>query len=299
MRHRYCDWTAGTGSASLYTYPVYNSTSASTSTNYSSFRIYDTTDATYVDKYNVQLVSEHEELGPIQIAFDQWTYRQFKVATVSGSRPRLPHEVHEFRYDHGKYIEGMGPTQRLAPLFEEVELAPRKAFKHLRKLLRDPKYRKWQLKMINAVNKRLGTPEAVYDEEKVKAKLVQLIKERRHSYYYKRTANKRKKKMLKAQKIADELLRKFLPEELQVELETKQRIELIAKNGSIFEILRDGRVNKLLPEGKKQGLCIHPKYGPYPVSDVILAKKLLIETNPNRFEEIAHKTSPFQLSIIR
>ena len=108
-------------------------------------------------------------------------------------------------------------------------------------------------------------------------------------------AKKERERLLKAQEAAHELLETLVPEEKIIQLQKERRIELIARNGKIYEILEDGRVNRLLPDGKKQGLCINVTNGPYPADDIIIAKLLLLENNPDKFEEIANKVSPFEL----
>lgn len=109
-------------------------------------------------------------------------------------------------------------------------------------------------------------------------------------------AKKEREQMLKAQQTARELLEIIVPEEKVLQLKKERRIEIVSRNGKIYEILDDGRVNQLLPDGKKQGLCINLSNGPYPADDIIIAKLLLLENDPDKLEEIANKVSPFQLA---
>lgn len=121
---------------------------------------------------------------------------------------------------------------------------------------------------------------------------------KKHQRELKRLEKKRKleaERMLKAQEKAKELMDIIVPEDKVKQLRETRRIEIVARNGNIYEILEDGHVNKLLPDGKKQGLCINLTEGPYPADDIIIAKLLLLENDPDKLEEIANKVTPFKL----
>jgi hypothetical protein len=252
----------------------------------------------YSQDFKVKLQLANEPLYSQTVSFKYYTDEKGIRYPIMGNR----HELHKFRYVHGKKNLQF-PTANLAPLWEEIEVHGEKVITHLKRLLEDPNYRKFQLRMINSINKQLKLSMTDYDERTVRAELEKFIVERDTAIANQGKVERRRKRLekqkIKAKIKADELLRKVLGEELLVQLETQRRVELIAKNGVTYEILEDGRVNKLLVDGKKQGLCIVPKTsgnGAYPTSDLILAKISLLQSNPGMFEDIAYARKEFKLA---
>lgn len=214
------------------------------------------------------------------------------------SHKKISHAPHNFRYVKiKKPVPHFGPTQNLAPLDEDFVMNPIETIRHLEKLLKNPAYRARQLKKINRINRQLNLSLATFNEKTTRKRLSQCLKQKHKMIKSLRQQKSEQDRavalMRQAQAVAENLLTQVTPEDQISQLKIEDRIEIVARNGDIYEILADGRVNKLLPDGKRQGLCIVPKDGPYPVADVILAKKALIEADSDKFEEIANKTTPF------
>lgn len=223
------------------------------------------------DDYNrfTTLIGEHE----------QWSFN-----LVMGTYQRPIHEPHRYKVMPGKEPEeGTFLTERLFPLDEMIEVEGIKSVvEHLRKLLRSKKYREEQLRVLNVINRQNKVPEVKFDRDVIKAEL-------------KRYDQRRKvfRRLKKIQKVAEKLLHAVVPDEQLAQLKDDKRIEIIARNGNVYEILKSGKVNKLLPDGKKKGLCLVVKKGTYPVADIILLKKLMLEAEPENFEKIAITCAPF------
>lgn len=259
--------------------------SQTTSANTDSFRIPSTGDSGGWAKLAFTVGAGAVIYKTFQLATQQW----FDTTT------KVSHEPHKFRYVHQKK-HGISPTENLAPLDEENNL--RQTLRHLRRLLRNPSYRMWQLKQLNAINKQMDLPLVKFDEKAVREQLKRYYISPKKLREMEEKQRREKEQKLKAKKKAEQLLKLLSTLEQREQLEKEQRIEIIAKNGKIFEVLADGKVNRLYPDGSKEGLCVVPKkFGNIPVADEILMKKALLEADPDKFEEVANKTTPFQLSL--
>jgi hypothetical protein len=233
-------------------------------------------------------------------------------------RTQIRHELHNCRYEKGnrkaerlneRRFDNPEPavyklirlTMHLAPLDEETEIAPRKVIRHLKKLLHDPHYRRMQLRHINRINKASSMSMAVYDEKLVQDALKEHLKNYhrlvRSAEQQRREQDRRVNEMREAQARAEKLLATVLSALQLEQYHREKRVEIIAKNGAVYELLSDGRVNRLLPNGEKQGLCAVPKEGMYPAADVVVMKKLMLEAEPENFEEVAHKTTAFPIPV--
>ena len=238
---------------------------------------------------------------------------------------RLPHshKVEDFIYMPGEEEPGLGLTQRLAPIEEMIEVdGVTRVIEHFAKLLQDPEYRKQQVDYLNKVNKEIGAMEVTYDEDAVLFKIQRMfgtymsqacqmlaeqigigfntitewlknvstdvISEKMRQYEVQRKQLE-KVRLANARMLLESVL---TPTEL-ISLRDNKRI-LVSRLGETYEILNTGKVNKLLPNGEKKGLCIISRLCNLPVEDIIAMKKLLLVSNPIMFEQVANKTSPFQ-----
>ena len=186
------------------------------------------------------------------------------------------------------------PTEQLAPLAEMEEMeGANSALVHLRKLLRDAEYRKEQLYYINAINRATKADEVQFDVLVIKAEIKRILAVRRSASAKKKAHKKLVRKLERIQAKAEILLKDICTVEQTKQLLEEKRIEIIARNGKIYEILKSGKVNQLLPDGKKKGLCVVMKDGSYPIADIIASKKMMLEAEPEEFDRIAIPCSPF------
>ena len=225
----------------------------------------------------------------------------------------------------GEEEPGLGSTQRLAPIEEMIEIdGVTRVIEHFAKLLQDPEYRKQQVDYLNKVNKEIGALEVTYDEDAVLFKIQRMfstympqacqmlaeqigigfnkiaewlknvptdvISEKMRQYEVQRKQLE-KVRLANARMLLESVL---TPTEL-ISLRDNKRI-LVSRLGETYEILNTGKVNKLLPNGEKKGLCIISRLCNLPVEDIIAMKKLLLVSDPKLFEKTANQTSPFRLS---
>lgn len=187
------------------------------------------------------------------------TWRQWDWQTASAT---TSHNVWDYIYVPATSAQQIVfPTQELAPIDEASELEPELVQQHFYRLRTDQVYFEWQ----NGNLKRIDANLKKQEEERQEA-----IKKAR------------------------QLLQELIPEEVE-KLDKEKRLLIISKNGNTYELLADGRVNKLLPNGEKQGLCFLPKEEWLPTEDIILMKKMLLEECPEIVEEKANKVSAFPL----
>jgi hypothetical protein len=182
-------------------------------------------------------------------------------------------------------------TQHLAPICEALEIEGyKRVMDHLEKLLNDEAYRMFQLTEINKINKILGLKECIWDVQAVRDKIGEIKGQHtpRKIWAAKGWAFIHKQ----AEKRAEELFNDvFTPEEV-LKLNTDKRL-LISRGDLAFELTADGGINQLLPDGQKQGWCLVSKEYGLALKDVLVMKKLILESAPEIVLQIAHKTSIF------
>ena len=240
---------------------------------------------------------------------------------------RLPrsHRVEDFIYMPGEEEPELGSTQRLAPIEEMIEVdGVARVIEHFARLLQDPEYRKQQVEYLNKVNKEIGAVEVVYDEDAVLFKIqrmfgtnmpqaFQMLAEQigiglntmvnwlrsipEDAILEKLRQFEIQRKQLEKVRLANarSLLESVLTPTELISLRDHKRI-LVSRLGETYEILNTGKVNKLLSNGEKKGLCIISRLCNLPVGDIIAMKKLLLVSDPKLFEETANQTSPFRLT---
>lgn len=245
----------------------------------------------------------------------------------TGQSSRLPHshKPEDFIYIPGEEEPRLGLTQRLAPIEEMCEVdGISRVITHFAKLLQDPEYRKQQLEYLNRVNREIGALEVKYDEDAVLFKIQRLFGQYANQAFQMLAESlnmstqaiidwfksipvdaltERLKKFEEQRKYfekirvanAQNLLQTVLTPTELMSLRENKRI-LVSRLGENYEILSTGKVNKLLPNGEKKGLCVISKLCGLPIEDVIAMKKLLLVSSPRMFEQVANKTSPFQLN---
>ena len=245
----------------------------------------------------------------------------------TGQYSRLPHshKVEDFIYMPGEEEQGLGSTQRLAPIEEMIEVdGVARVIEHFARLLQDPEYRKQQVDYLNRVNKEIGAVEVEYDENAVLFKIQQLFGTHmpqafqmlaeqigiglntvvdwlknipKDAIFEKLRQFEIQRKQLEKVRVANAraLLESVLTPTELISLRNHKRI-LVSRLGETYEILKTGKVNKLLPNGEKKGLCIISKLCNLPVEDIIAMKKLLLVSDPKLFEKTANQTSPFRLT---
>jgi hypothetical protein len=195
----------------------------------------------------------------------------------------MSHHPHQFKYMPSRKKCDITPTAQLAPLFEMDEMKGRgSSLHHLRRLIKDVEYRKEQMEYINAINRATGAKEVLFNINAVKNEISRITKKK-----------KVMRKLKKIQRRAEILLKDVCTIEQMKQLEEEKRIEIIARNGKVYEILKSGKVNQLLANGKKKGLCVVMKKHTYPIADIIVAKKLMLEGEPEEFDKIAIPCSAF------
>lgn len=106
---------------------------------------------------------------------------------------------------------------------------------------------------------------------------------------YRQEAEARKKEQEEANARANELLESNLSDEQRRQLREIDAIiiNLVSRQ---YRIRRDGAVHELDKDGKPvASYCIHPREN-FPPADIMLAKKLMLETDEGAFLRIANKT---------
>lgn len=268
----YTDWTAASTS-----YNTWASTSASSDT----YTDLGTAVQKFFDSWNTAATSTGEYIRLFSQAFTTFT----KWYTVK------PHTPDKFIFIPGEETEHA--TQRLAPIDEALEIeGVTRVKEHLKKLLTDEEYRLQQLTEINKINKKLGLNEVEFDAEAVKHKLAEIEQFYSPVNVWKRKAEQWMK--LKAEQKAQQLFNEvFTPEEI-MKLETDKKL-IISRNGLTFELLANGKINQLLPNGRKVGWCLVSKESGLPLHDILVMKKLILQTTPEIVLKTANKmSSPFR-----
>jgi len=182
-------------------------------------------------------------------------------------------------------------TQHLAPICEALELEGyKRVMDHLEKLLNDEPYRTFQLTEINKVNKILGLKECVWDAQAVRDRIGEIKGQHTPRMAWKSRGWKYIHK--EAEKRATELFNEIFTAEEIMRLETDKKL-VISRNGLTFELLPCGGINQLLPDGQKQGWCLVSKEYGLALKDVLVMKKLLLETAPEIVLQVANKRSAF------
>lgn len=92
----------------------------------------------------------------------------------------------------------------------------------------------------------------------------------------------------KAAKLVEELANQDL-----LDMRENKTPLLISRRGKNYEILPDGKVNRILRSGRKVGLCFDAIGDTLPVDDVLLLKYLLIKNCSVMIEKIANEVTPF------
>jgi len=187
----------------------------------------------------------------------------------------------------GKEAEGLGPTQRLAPLDEMLEIDGLKPVReHLEKMLNDVAYREEQMRQLNRINKETNRPEVQFNEQLIHAKLNEILLAYSPVNRWRVVAHKFAEK--RADENAERLFNEvFTPEEV-LKLEADKKI-LISRNGFTFELGTQGEITQLLPDGQKQKWCLIAKGTGLPLKDVLIMKKLLLEHAPEMVVQVANK----------
>ena len=182
-------------------------------------------------------------------------------------------------------------TQHLKPICEALELeGHKKVVEHLEKLLNDEVYRNFQLTEINKINKILGMKECTFDIQKVRDRLHKIRTDFSPVNVWKTKGWQHIRK--EAEKRAEELFNEvFTPQEI-MQLNTEKRL-VIVRGDLAFELLPDAGINQLLPNGQKQGWCLVSKEYGLSLKDILVMKKLLLETAPEVVLQVANKRSPF------
>ena len=204
------------------------------------------------------------------------------------------HTPDKFIYEPGKEAEELGLTQRLAPIDEALEIdGVKHVLQHLERMLNDEVYRKQQLDYLNSVNKLQGKPEAIFDSIPIQMKIAEIKRLYSPVNMWRGKAKEwmEQKAEINAERLFNEI---FTPEEI-MRMETDKKL-IISRNNLIFELLENGNINQLLPNGEKQGWCLIAKGLNLPLHDVLIMKKLLLESAPEIVIATANKQfSPFSL----
>jgi hypothetical protein len=106
------------------------------------------------------------------------------------------------------------------------------------------------------------------------------------------TARVRQQEQEKAKRRARELLVSCLEDDQKEELERDGFFHVETRDGTRRYKLRPGSapIRVKGEDGRKWSYCIHPDYG-FPPEDVVLAQKLLIESDEDEFLRIANASS--------
>lgn len=197
------------------------------------------------------------------------------------------HTPDKFIYEPGEEIEEFGLTQRLAPIDEALEIDGFKhVMQHLERMLNDETYRKQQLDYLNSVNKVQDKQEIIFDPNPILMKIAEI--KRAYSplniWRSKATEWMEQRAKINAERLFNEV---FTLEEV-MKMETDKKL-IISRNNLTFELLADGKINQLLPNGEKQGWCLIAKGLNLPLHDVLVMKKLLLESAPEIVLATANK----------
>lgn len=197
------------------------------------------------------------------------------------------HTPDKFIYEPGEEIEEFGLTQRLAPIDEALEIEGAKhVLQHLERMLNDEAYRKQQLDYLNSVNKAQGKQEVIFDPNPILTKIAEIKRAYSPINMWRSKAKEWMEQNAKenAERLFNEV---FTPEEV-MRMETDKKL-IISRNNLTFELLADGKINQLLPNGEKQGWCLIAKGLSLPLHDVLIMKKLLLESAPEIVLATANK----------
>lgn len=306
MREYWSNTCAGTACGNMW---VQSSAGASTGTQITVPISQTTANATGWD-YNEMATT----FKRIYTFFEATNQQMFENFYVFGKALQQWHNIHELVHEPWNYIYAPGQdieemlaaqneqltdiqkkafaTQHLKPIDEALELeGHKKVVEHLEKLLNDEAYRNFQLTEINKINKILGLKECIFDGQKVQDRLHKIRFE--FCTPIKVWAAKGWQHIRKeAEKRAEELFNEvFTPQEI-MQLNTEKRL-VIVRGDLAFELLPDAGINQLLPNGQKQGWCLVSKEYGLSLKDILVMKKLLLETAPEIVLQVANKRSPF------
>lgn len=247
-----------------------------------------------------------------------WTYynEPIRIFAEAGQKwlqheHKLIHEPWNYIYVPGQDIEDIlanqneqlddlqkkaFATQHLAPINEAIELEGyRRVMDHFEKLLNDETYRTFQLTEINKINKILGLEECVWNAQAVLNKIQDIKFE--HNPRKAWTSRGMKYIHKEAEKRAEELFNEvFTPEEI-MKLNMDKRL-VIARDDLAFELLPNGGINQLLPDGQKQGWCLVSKEYGLPLKDILVMKKLILASAPEIVLQVANKQNPFKNNVV-
>ena len=254
--------------------------------------------------------------GACQRLFTYWettNNRYFDTFTAVGVAAQQWLTTHDYHHDPWHYIYVPGEdiedllavqneqlndlqkkafaTQHLAPICEAIEIEGfKRVTDHLEKLLTDEAYRTFQLTEINKVNKILGFKECIWNVGAVQDKLGEIKGQRTPRKAWQARGMKHLHQL--AEKRAEELFNDVFTADEILKLNTDKRL-LISRGDLAFELTADGGINQLLPNGEKQGWCLVSKEGNLALKDILVMKKLILESAPEIVLQVANKRSPF------
>lgn len=243
---------------------------------------------------------------------NQQIFEPYRIFAEAGQKwiqahgHELIHEPQNFIYVPGQDIEEMlanqneqlddvqrkaFATQHLAPICEAIEIEGyKRVMDHLEKLLNDEAYRTFQLTEINKVNKILGLKECVWNAQAVLNKIQDIKFE--HNPRKAWTTRGMQFIHKEAEKRAEELFNEVFTTEEVMKLNMDKRL-IITRDGLMFELLPNGGINQLLPDGQKQGWCLVSKEYGLPLKDILVMKKLILDSAPEIVLQVANKCSAF------
>ena len=102
-----------------------------------------------------------------------------------------------------------------------------------------------------------------------------------------------RKALEEADRRAEELLVAHLDKEQRKQYRTEKKFKVVGGDGALFEIgsAWSSNVREMTPDGKHIArFCIHPRES-VPIPDLLLAQKLMLETDPAEFRKIANRTA--------
>lgn len=251
------------------------------------FRYFEDTTYKLWEPIRVMAGTAQEYVGSFKLIHEPWNYIYVPGQDIEELLHIAPSTGEEFSDLQKKAFA----TQHLAPIDEALELEGLPKVKnHLNKLLNDEAYRTFQLTEINKINKILGLQECVFDAQKVRDRLQNILKEftpvkawaARGMAFIHEQAEKR------AEALFNDV---FTPEEV-MKLNADKRL-LISRGDLAFELTAEGGINQLLPNGEKQGWCLVSKEYGLTLKDVLVMKKLILESAPEIVLQIANKRSAF------
>lgn len=138
----------------------------------------------------------------------------------------------------------------------------------------------------------------VDDTETAEQKNAAILKRREEAELRRLEAEKRAveaaQKAREAYERAEKLLLDALDKIQAEQYKKDKKITVQSKTGEIFELASawSGNAVEITPDGKRLArFCIHPREQ-IPIPDLLLAQKLMLETDPESFRRIANRT-PF------